>query len=57
MATLRSNTFETEWPPHSGRTQTFPEIDRAAWMDLATARIKMLEAQCPLLDRLEAVLG
>ncbi len=57
VATLRSNTFETEWPPHSGRTQTFPEIDRAAWMDLATARIKMLEAQCPLLDRLEAVLG
>jgi predicted NUDIX family NTP pyrophosphohydrolase len=54
---LRSNTFDTEWPPRSGRMQTFPEIDRAAWMDLATARIKLLEAQRPLLDRLEAALA
>ena len=57
VAALRSNTFETEWPPRSGRKQTYPEIDRAAWMDLATARIKLLEAQRPLLDRLEATLG
>ena len=57
VAALRSNTFETEWPPRSGRMQTYPEIDRAAWMDLATARIKLLEAQRPLLDRLEAALG
>jgi predicted NUDIX family NTP pyrophosphohydrolase len=57
VATLKSNTFETEWPPRSGRKQTYPEVDRAAWMDLATARVKLLEAQRPLLDRLEAALG
>lgn len=57
VATLRSNTFETEWPPRSGRKQTYPEVDRAEWMDLATARAKLLEAQRPLLDRLEAALG
>ena len=57
VATLKSNTFETEWPPRSGRKQTYPEVDRASWMDLATARVKLLEAQRPLLDRLEAALG
>ena len=56
VAALRSNTFEAEWPPRSGRMNTYPEVDRAAWMDLATARIKLLEAQRPLLDRLEAAL-
>src|SRR5215472_2928859 len=35
---IRSNTFEMEWPPRSGRRQVFPEVDRAAWLDLATAR-------------------
>ena len=54
-ATLRSNTFEIEWPPHSGRMQTYPEVDRAAWMDLPLARTKILDAQRPLLDRLEAL--
>ena len=57
VATLRSNTFETEWPPRSGHMTTYPEVDRAAWMDLATAHIKLLDAQRPLLDRLEAALG
>lgn len=56
VAALRSNTFETEWPPRSGRMTTYLEVDRAAWMDLATARIKLLEAQRPLLDRLEDAL-
>jgi predicted NUDIX family NTP pyrophosphohydrolase len=55
VAALRSNTFETEWPPRSGRRHAFPEVDRVAWMDLATARVKMLDAQRPLLDRLEAL--
>lgn len=54
---LASNTFELEWPPHSGRTATFPEIDRVQWMDLALARAKMLEAQRTLLDRLEAIVN
>jgi predicted NUDIX family NTP pyrophosphohydrolase len=37
---IESNTFTTEWPPRSGRTAEFPEIDRAEWVDLATARRK-----------------
>jgi predicted NUDIX family NTP pyrophosphohydrolase len=51
-----SNTFEIEWPPRSGKMQTFPEIDRAAWFDLDTARQKMLPAQRAFIDRLEAQL-
>lgn len=51
-----SNTFEIEWPPRSGRRQEFPEIDRAAWFDLATARSKMIAGQAELLDRLTAQL-
>jgi predicted NUDIX family NTP pyrophosphohydrolase len=47
-----SNTFELEWPPRSGRRQEFPEIDRAAWFDVATARTKMIVGQEALLDRL-----
>ena len=47
-----SNTFELEWPPRSGRTQTFPEIDRAAWFDLDTARRKIVKSQRPFLDRI-----
>jgi predicted NUDIX family NTP pyrophosphohydrolase len=51
-ATIVSNTFELEWPPRSGRTQVFPEIDRAAWFDLETARSLIVQGQQPLLDRL-----
>lgn len=54
---LVSNTFDVEWPPRSGRTATFPEIDRAEWFDLAHARVKMLDAQRALLDRLEAIVS
>ena len=53
-ATLRSNLFDMEWPPRSGRPQTFPEIDRGGWFDLDTAREKMLVGQRPFLDRLVA---
>jgi len=53
IANVKSNTFEMEWPPRSGRRQTFPEIDRAGWFALAEARAKILEGQRPLLDRLE----
>ena len=48
----RSNTFELEWPPRSGRIQEFPEIDRAAWFGLDEARNKLLKGQVPFLDRL-----
>ena len=47
-----SNTFEIEWPPRSGRIQAFPEIDRAAWFDLSTARARIVAGQRALLDRL-----
>jgi predicted NUDIX family NTP pyrophosphohydrolase len=52
-----SNTFELEWPPRSGRTQTFPEVDRAAWLALPAAREKLLPAQAPFLDRLAEATG
>jgi len=51
----RSNSFEIEWPPRSGRRQTFPEVDRAEWFDLPSAHQKINAAQRPLLDRLEAM--
>ena len=41
-----------EWPPRSGRTREFPEVDRAAWFGLDEARERILPAQAPLLDRL-----
>src|SRR5438270_691754 len=53
ISTVRSNTFEMQRPPNSGRLQAFPEIDRAGWFTLPVARIKILESQRPLLDRLE----
>ncbi|HEX3318041.1 MAG TPA: NUDIX domain-containing protein [Solirubrobacteraceae bacterium] len=56
-ATIVSNTFTLEWPPRSGRRQDFPEIDRAAWFDLPTARAKIVKGQVPLLDALERALG
>ena len=52
VSALRSSTFEVEWPPRSGRVVAFPEIDRAEWMTLATAREKILPAQAPFLDRI-----
>jgi predicted NUDIX family NTP pyrophosphohydrolase len=52
-ATIRSNEFECEWPPRSGRRQSFPEVDEARWMSLPEARERMLPSQLPLLDALE----
>ena len=54
--TLRSNTFEIEWPPRSGRRQEFPEVDRAAWVEPDVARTKLVAGQVPLVARLEAAL-
>jgi predicted NUDIX family NTP pyrophosphohydrolase len=53
---LASNTFDLEWPPRSGRTEAFPEVDRAGWFDRAAAEVKLLPAQHPLLARAEAAL-
>jgi predicted NUDIX family NTP pyrophosphohydrolase len=49
---ISSNTFTIEWPPRSGRTQEFPEVDRAEWFALDAAREKINPAQAELLDRL-----
>jgi predicted NUDIX family NTP pyrophosphohydrolase len=57
VAALVSNTFRIEYPPHSGRFQEFPEVDRAAWFDLATARAKILPSQRTFLDQLEQIAG
>jgi len=50
--TAVSNTFEIEWPPRSGRTQIFPELDRFAWFELPVAHQKIVAGQRVLLDRL-----
>lgn len=49
---FKSNEFELEWPPKSGRTQRFPEVDRIAWFDPPEAEKKMLGYQLPLLREL-----
>jgi predicted NUDIX family NTP pyrophosphohydrolase len=54
---VRSNSFEMEWPPRSGRTQEFPEVDRAGWFGLEEARRKILRGQLGFLDRLEELPG
>jgi predicted NUDIX family NTP pyrophosphohydrolase len=49
---ISCNLFEMEWPPRSGRLQSFPELDRAGWFDLETARVKAFASQGPFFDRL-----
>nr|WP_170306769.1 NUDIX domain-containing protein [Mycolicibacter kumamotonensis] len=53
----RSNTFEVEWPPRSGRLREFPEVDRVGWFGVEQARTKLLPGQRPVLDRLLDYLG
>jgi predicted NUDIX family NTP pyrophosphohydrolase len=57
VQTIKSNSFEIEWPPKGGRMQTFLEIDRAEWFELPFAHAKILQSQRPLLDRLAELLG
>jgi predicted NUDIX family NTP pyrophosphohydrolase len=53
---VKSNDVRLEWPPRSGSWITFPEVDRCAWFDVATAKQKMNKSQAEFLDRLAAVL-
>jgi predicted NUDIX family NTP pyrophosphohydrolase len=53
----RSNEFELEWPPRSGRQIVIPEVDRVEWFELAEARRRIHPGQAPLLERLERVLS
>jgi predicted NUDIX family NTP pyrophosphohydrolase len=52
VGTVRSNTFTIEWPPRSGVTREFPEVDRAGWFDLETARRKLVPGQVGFIARL-----
>ncbi len=54
-ASIKSNTFQIEWPPHSGKKQEYPEVDRAEFFGLVEARRKINPAQAPLLDELERI--
>ena len=56
-ATAESLPFDMEWPPGSGTTQKFPEIDRVEWFDPAAARERIKPSQIPFVDRLEAALA
>ena len=56
-AGVRSNTFEMEWPPRSGTRRSFPEVDRADWLALDEARVKLLPSQAVFVDRLEEAVG
>jgi predicted NUDIX family NTP pyrophosphohydrolase len=49
---IRSNTFEMEWPPRSGKKKSFPEVDRAEWFNAETAKQKINEKQAALIDEL-----
>ena len=57
VSEIHSNSFELEWPRGSGEVRQFPEVDRAGWFDLATAREKLIAGQHPLLDLLLTRIG
>jgi predicted NUDIX family NTP pyrophosphohydrolase len=49
---IRSNTFTMEWPPNSGLTKEFPEVNRAEWFSLDDARVKIVKGQKEFINRL-----
>ena len=55
-STIVSNLFEIEWPPRSGKMASFPEVDRAAWLDVAEAFLKVNAAQVGLIEELVELL-
>ena len=56
-AAVKSNTFSMEWPPGSGKTREFPEIDRAEWFKIDLAKRKILKSQLGLLEQLEEAMA
>jgi predicted NUDIX family NTP pyrophosphohydrolase len=56
-ALLRSNTFSLEWPPRSGETREFPEVDRAAWLSIPDALRQIVPGQAGLVRELESLVG
>ena len=57
VTSMVPGTFTLEWPPRSGRQQEFPELDRVEWLELDTARLKLVSSQRPLVDRLVELLS
>lgn len=57
LSKFKSNTFELEWPPRSGRMTRFPEADRAAWLALDEAERRIVKGQRPILDALAALIA
>jgi predicted NUDIX family NTP pyrophosphohydrolase len=55
-AAIKSNTFEQEWPPRSGKRQRFPEVDKAAWFSLEDALSRVHKGQVPLIQELKEIL-
>ena len=53
---IKSNTFSMEWPPHSGKQQEFPEVDRGEWFTMKAAREKIIKGQVGFVDELQRVL-
>jgi len=49
---VTSNLFDMEWPPHSGRMQSFPEVDRGAWFKIDEARRRLMKGQILILEEL-----
>lgn len=56
-STIHSNTFLLEFPPKSGKFQSFPEVDRADWFSIAAAKQHIVKGQIALLEELEQRLG
>jgi len=54
---FRFGEFEMQWPPRSGRTAMFPEVDRAEWVVVDDARVRLVKGQRPALDALQALLA
>ena len=57
FSTIKSNSFELEWPPRSGKKMKFDEVDKAEWFDLASAKEKINPAQTAFIDQLERLPG
>ena len=56
-AKITSNSFTIEWPPHSNKMVTYPEVDRAEWFDINEAKIKINQAQVLLINELADILS
>lgn len=54
---IKSNFFELEWPPKSGKVKKFPEVDKAEWFSFEIAKLKILKGQIPILEQLAEKLG